>query len=560
MRACEKTSAPPATAPAATSAQNWNRGQGEIRKPKTFLGRNVSISAYTDLVKLPPQATAEPPPKKGKLKERSVDRRQLCWAPTDRDQLIAKDHPARAISQMLERLDVSEFEKNAKSWVGESGRPRWSTRMVMSVLLYGYSQGIASARKLERQQEYEPGLRWLCCDEVINHHTLSSFRVGHEEALTNLFAQILGVLSAEGLVDLQTVMVDGTKVEAVAGKESYRRRGTVEQHLEQAREHLKQLLAESEHESEQADQRRQAAKERVAEERVERLTASLQELAAREAAARSESDREKLRVSETEAAARKMKFENGGWDLAYNVQVSTEASNKIVVGVEVSTAANDLHELKGAVEGVQSNCQQLPQQVVADTGYASRDNVEEMDKQGIEFIAPWKEDQSREAGACKANGIELEFAGSTFAAHADGDGLICKAGKKLVQIGARVHHGQNCVVYEAVAEDCGSCEWRAGCCGKRGGPRRVERVVESEAMKRYLERMADPATKELYKRRKEVAEFPHLWNKAVLGLRRFLVRGPTKAKMEATWMAISYNITRWTCVNRARQMGMVAAA
>lgn len=55
-------------------------------------------------------------------------------------------------------------------------------------------------------------------------------------------------------------------------------------------------------------------------------------------------------MSETEAEARKMKFDNGGWDLAYNVQVSTEASNKIVVAVEVTSAANDVEQLEEAVK------------------------------------------------------------------------------------------------------------------------------------------------------------------------------------------------------------------
>lgn len=497
--------------------------------------------------------------KKPKIKEIFVDREQLCWTALDLEHLIGEEHAARAIWEMVQRVDGSKFEQDVKSWEGEGGRPRWPSQVVMSVVLYGYSLGVASARELERLQEYEPGMRWLCGDQVINHHTISDFRVKHEEGLLDLFAQVLGVLSEEGMVDLGTVMVDGTKVEAVAGKESYRRRGTLEQHVEQAREHVKQLRARSEAEREQADKRRQAARERAARERVERMEQALEKLKELEEKARSAREREKLRVSETEADARKMKFENGGWDLAYNVQVSTEASHKIVVGVEVTTAANDLHELAGAVEGVRNNCQQLPAQVVTDNGYATRENVEKMAEGGVEFIAPWKEDQAREAGACKANGIEMEFAGSKFALHADGDGLICKAGRKLVQIAERVHHAQDCIVYEAAAADCASCPWRVECCGKRGGPRRVERVQESEAMKDYRKRMAEPAIQELYKKRKAVAEFPHLWNKAVLGLRRFLVRGPTKAKLEATWIAISYNISRWRCVRMARQTAEATA-
>ncbi len=498
----------------------------------------------------PPAGT---PPKKPKIKHVLVDRQQLCWTALDLEHLIGEQHTARAIWEMVERVDVSKFEQDAASWEGEDGRPRWPAQILMSVVLYGYSMGVASARELERQQEYEPGLRWLCADQVINHHTISNFRVRHEAALLDLFAQILGVLSEEGLVDLGVVMVDGTKVEAVAGKGSYRRRGTLEKHVEQAREHLKQLRGQSEQDREEQDQRRQAARERAARERVERMEEALEKLQELEKETKEKEKRDKLRVSETEAEARKMKFDNGGWDLAYNVQVSTEASHKIVVAVEVTTQANDLGLIERAVAGVRSNCGAMPKQVVADNGYVSRDAVEQMEEAGVEFIAPWKEDESREAGACKTNGIEMEYAGSKFAVHADGDGLQCKAGKKLVQIGEKEHYGQRRVLYEAAAADCANCEWRVGCCGKRGEARRVWRVKESEAMKRYLRRMAEPGTQELYKRRKEVAEFPHLWRKAVLGLRRFTVRGPTKAKLEAVWIAISYNISRWRCVRMMPQ-------
>jgi transposase len=505
-------------------------------------------------VRLPADAVQQKP----KIKYISVDRRQLCFAEVDLDRLIDDDHAARMIWEMAERIDVSQFEEQAESWEGDGGRPRWPPRVLISVLVYGYSIGVASARELERLQKYEPGLRWLCADLEINHHTISDFRVQHGKALENLFAQILGVLSSEGLVNLDAVMVDGTKVEAVAGKASYRRRETLQQHVEQAREKLKQLRAQSEVEREQQDERRLAALERAARERVERMERSLEKLKELEEKAK-ESEQEKLRVSETEAEARKMKFENGGWDLAYNVQVSTEASHKIVVGVEVSTAANDLEQLEGAVQGVKVNCGSLPKHVVADNGYASRKNVERMAELKVTFIAPWKEDEAREAGGCKSNGIELEFAGSKFGMHPEGDGLQCKAGKKLVRIGEKVHNGQNRVIYEAAATDCAECEWRKGCCGHRGEARRVERVQESEAMKEYLARMKEPATQELYKRRKEVAEFPHLWRKAVLGLRRFIVRGPTKAKMEATWIAISHNISRWMCARTALK-GLQAAA
>ena len=77
----------------------------------------------------------------------------------------------------------------------------------------------------------------------------------------------------------------------------------------------------------------------------------------------------------------------------------------------------------------------------------------------------------------------------------------------------------------------------------------MERVVESAEMKRYLARMKKKETKELYKKRCEVAEYPHLWMKALRGIRRFSVRGLVKAEMEAMWMALAYNVTQWVRVH-----------
>jgi transposase len=73
---------------------------------------------------------------------------------------------------------------------------------------------------------------------IINHHTLSDFRIEHREALDELFTQVLAVLSFEGLVTLERVTHDGTKVYANAGKKSFCTGKRIEEHLKIAREHV----------------------------------------------------------------------------------------------------------------------------------------------------------------------------------------------------------------------------------------------------------------------------------------------------------------------------------
>jgi hypothetical protein len=114
--------------------------------------------------------------------------------------------------------------------------------------------------------EEESGMRWLCGGEKINYHTLSSFRMERKEHLDALFTQVLAVLESEELIDLSTVMQDGTKVRAQAGKDSFHRRKTLEDHLARARTAVEDLhrqsldSAEESGEGERKDTRVEAAR------------------------------------------------------------------------------------------------------------------------------------------------------------------------------------------------------------------------------------------------------------------------------------------------------------
>lgn len=463
--------------------------------------------------------------------------------PLDIEGLIPQNHAARVIWEVSGRFDFRAFEANCKSLEQGAGRSRWSPRLLASVWIYSYSVGVASARAIERMMAYEPGMRWLSGNEAINYHTLSDFRVGNGEGVEGLFAQFLAMLETAGVVDFHTMLQDGTKVKAVAGSSSLHRRKTLEQRVKQARKVMRELDRRASEDREGADRRREAAQKRAAEEAVKRASAALEKLKKLEADA-SPRNRKDIRVSDSEPDARKMKHADGSWAPSYNVQVSTEPKCRMIVGIGVSTEANDTQALLPAVEKVKDNTGRQPKQVIADNGYATRGNVEMSSALEIELIAPWKEDRSREAGACARNGIAKEFAPSAFRGRTGGKHLICPAGKQLVMIQERMHHGVLREKFAAQASDCGQCQFQKQCC-PGGGARQVERVVESQAMRQYLSRMKRPEIKKLYKKRSEIAEYPHMWAKAMKGWRRFSVRGVVKAGMEALWVALAYNVTQW---------------
>ena len=102
----------------------------------------------------------------------AVNRRQMVMRAIDVEMLIEEDHPARAIWELVGRLDLSLYYADIGAVGGRAGREHPDPQVLISLWLYAYSRGISSAREVARRCEYEPAFQWLCALEPINHHTL----------------------------------------------------------------------------------------------------------------------------------------------------------------------------------------------------------------------------------------------------------------------------------------------------------------------------------------------------------------------------------------------------
>src|SRR5260370_18969986 len=100
--------------------------------------------------------------------------------------------------------------------------------------LYSYSEQVSSAREIARLMEYDPGMLWLSGLGEVNYHTLADFRSQHESELKALLAELLGLLSTNGMVSLELVAQDCTKVRAQAGADTFRRQRTLEEETTKA--------------------------------------------------------------------------------------------------------------------------------------------------------------------------------------------------------------------------------------------------------------------------------------------------------------------------------------
>lgn len=483
------------------------------------------------------------PATRGQPRVKTGDRQQLVFRAVDVERLVADDHPVRAVWEFVGRLNLSRFYEPIEAITGVAGRAAWDPRLLISLWIWAYSQGMSSAREIARRCEYDPVFQWLAGLEVINHHSLSDFRVGYREALDELFVQALGLMSAEGLITLERVMHDGTKIKACAGADSFRREERICAHLEQAQQ---QITAMGDPRAEEPKGRQEAGRQRAVRERGQRLEQALGELEKiRQNKAGTEA-KAQARASLTDPEARIMKQSDGGYAPSYNVQLSTDAAHGIVVGVGLSQSASDYGELSGAVERVEQTMGRVPQQVVVDGGFTSRENVLAMDEKGVELIGSLDEHNEQSAGQMRRRGVQEAFYAQAFTYDAEQDTYRCPAGQMLQHDGQEQRVGVIHHRYRANPRDCAACAFKAQCCpeNKTKG-RAITRAVEAPAVQAFLRKMQTDTVKAIYRLRGAVAEFPNAWIKAKIGLRQFRVRGLLKVLMESLWVCLTYNIQQW---------------
>lgn len=480
---------------------------------------------------------------KPKPRVRAIDRQQLQMRTVDVENLVDADHPVRAIWEFVGRLDLSQFLESIEAVEGVAGRTALDPRLLISMWIFAYSEGVSSAREVSRLCEYHPAFQWLTGMEEINHHTLSDFRVAHREALDQLFAQVLGVLSAEGLITMQRVMHDGTKVKANAGVDTMRREEKLRAHLELARQQIKEL---GDPQTEDVSRRVAKARERAVHERAERLKHALEELEKVRAGKTGTKAKEEARVSETDPEARIMKQSNGGFSPSYNVQISTDAANGVIVGVEVTQAGSDYGQLVPAVECIKKNMDQVPAQMVVDGGFVSRENILAMAEKEVDLIAPIPDGSSQSAGQMDRRGVDPAFRPDAFRYCVDADTFTCPGKKTLAFESTEARPGVLIHTYRAKYTDCEGCPLRQKCCPQNAAKgRSIVRSVNTPIVAAFIDKMQTDQAKQIYKQRGQVAEFPNAWIKEKIGLRQFRVRGRTKAWIESAWACLTYNIQLW---------------
>ena len=329
---------------------------------------------------LGPRAEAVPP---GAPRLREPKRDQIELRAVDIESLIGQDHPARVIWTYVEGLDLSELEDRVKARENRPGHPAPSPRLLLALWLYATSDGVGSARALDRLCGSHDVYRWLCGGVSLHYHTLSDFRVGCADLLDRLLSEHLAALSKAGLVDLETLAQDGVRIRANAGAGSFRREATLDRQMAQAEAVVEELKREVDADPEASNRRIRAARERAARERLERVRA------AQAALAEIKRKRKKLdakggngkkpkepRASTTDPQARVMKMADAGFRPGYNVQVASAAGELIVVAIDIDNNGSDRGLMRPMLERTHARLKRFPRRHLVDGGFCYAEDIE----------------------------------------------------------------------------------------------------------------------------------------------------------------------------------------
>jgi transposase len=328
---------------------------------------------------------------------------------------LPEGHLAYFINDTVDKLDLSAF--HARYAKGGPRNQPFHPSMMVKVLIYAYATGVFSSRKIARKLHEDVAFRVLAAENYPAHRTISDFRALHLNELSELFVQVVNLAREMGLVKLGTVAVDGTKIKANASRHkamSFDRMLKVQAELkEQIQALLNKAQAADEAEKNEPELDIPAEIKRRAD-RLQAIEAAKQRLEQRQrqadaAKGRSEGDdrqprdengkpkggrykrefgvpKDSAQESFTDPDSRIMKRTGGGFDQSYNAQTAVDEQAHIIVAAEVTNVATDIGQLPVMLDAVRANLGELPKQVLADAGYRSEEQFEQLSSLPVELI------------------------------------------------------------------------------------------------------------------------------------------------------------------------------
>ena len=452
------------------------------------------------------------------------DRKQTMLFPQSIDEYISQDAPVRAYDAFVDALD---FEKlGIQIEPDKAGCPQYDPKVMLKLLVYGYSYGIRSSRKLERETHYNLSFIWLASGLKPNFKTIAEFRRTNKKALVNVLKQCARLCVKLGLIEGNTLFVDGSKIRASASINNSWDQQRCSRHLEKIDTRIAQILSECE----QADQ---------SESNEPSLVKMKEELA----------DNEKLRskvldilntlkaegkksINATDPDCVKIHGRQGS-HAGYNAQTVVDEKHGLIASADVVNENNDLHQFSGQIKQAAATLEKNPQAACADSGFSDIDELEKVDNDGIKVIVP-----SIRQVSDKQRG---PFDKSNFKYDSASDSYMCPEGKILRYHRTNIQKEQK--EYWSDGGTCKKCP-HFGLCTNCSRGRKVTRMLKEELCEKLERQYEQPDSQAIYDLRKQKVELPFGHIKHNLHVSGFLLRGLSGVRAEMSILSSCFNIAR----------------
>jgi len=339
---------------------------------------------------------------------RVYDQDQAFLMPPSLRDWLPEGHLGRFVSELVDEvLDLTPFYA---SYVEVKGFPPYDPRLMLKILLYGYTTGVRSSRKIEIRCHDDVAFRLLSANAAPDFRSIARFRRRHLEALAALFLEALELCQKAGMVKMGRVALDGTKVKANAS----RHKAMSYDHMVASEEKLQQEVDEMMREAQRIDDEEDAqygtdnrgddlqgemarretrlvkirkakadlekeAKDKAAasaREKAEKANKTAEEAnAAANSAAKAATPKPKAQRNFTDPDARIMKTADGSFHYCYNAQAVVDEANQVIVATDLATSGADCPAFTEMVDQAIANTAKTPKETLADAGYFSEDNV-----------------------------------------------------------------------------------------------------------------------------------------------------------------------------------------
>jgi transposase len=451
------------------------------------------------------------------------NREQMMLLPQSIEEYIPEDHPVRVYDAFVEALDFGALGIELDDQ--QVGNPEYDPRAMLKLLVYGYSYGVRSSRKLERETHYNLSFVWLLGGLKPDHKTIAEFRRRHRKALKEVLKQCAGMCLKLGLIAGNALFVDGTKVRANAGRSQTHDQAYYEGLLGEIDGRIEQLLEESE----AVDEREEGEGSWVEIDSELRAVKSLKSKVEEVLKSFQETGRERINLTDPDCA---LMHGVQGNHASYNLQNVVDDQHGLIVHAEAVSDSSDVNQFARQIEQAHEVLGKRCEVACGDAGYADTEELEKIEVQGIKVVVPSQRQALHEE--------EGPFSKRHFRYEKEQDSYFCPAGQRLGYVGTDRGTGKR---HYRISDGgiCRACEHYGQCTRSKNG-RKIIRLAREELKEKLEEQYA--ASPEIYARRKKRVEHPFGHIKRNLQANAFLLRGRSGVAAESSLLATCFNLVR----------------